>query len=113
MKKIISIASLYMFPVLAFAQVRDADSLFNVINNILNKILPIIISIAVIWFIYNVFNYAILSGDEEAKTKTKNKMIWGIVALFVMVSVWGLVGLLTGTFNLTNSIPNIPLLPRI
>lgn len=107
MKKIISIVSLFMFPVLAFADsVTDADSLFNLVNKILRNILPIIISIAVIWFIYNVFAYAI-SGDEEKKGAAKNNMIWGIVALFVMISVWGLVGVLTKTLNLDTSRPNI------
>lgn len=100
-----------MLPVFAFAQdVNDADSLINLVNNLLKRILPIIISIAVIYFIWNVFSYAI-SGDEEKKEKAKNNMIWGIVALFVMVSVWGLVGILTGTFNLSDAMPKLPGLP--
>ena len=38
-------------------------------------------------------------------------MLWGIVALFVMVSVWGLVNVLKGSFNLDNE--NIPVAPAI
>lgn len=107
MKKIISIVSLFALPSLAFADtVRDADSLFALVRSILGNVLPIIVSIAVIWFIYNVFAYAI-SADEEKKGEAKSRMIWGIVALFVMVSVWGLVGILSKTLNLDPSTPNL------
>jgi hypothetical protein len=38
------------------------------------------------------FIYA--SGNEDAIEGGKRKMIWGILALFTIVSVWGLVALL-------------------
>lgn len=31
-------------------------------------------------------------------------MIWGIIALAVMLSVWGLVGILGSTFNIGTSV---------
>ena len=38
-------------------------------------------------------------------------MIWGISALFVIVSIWGLVGILQGTFGVsgggTTAIPGV------
>ena len=33
-------------------------------------------------------------------------MIYGIIGLFVMVSIWGLVAILSGTFDLKNDIPD-------
>lgn len=98
MKKILSIISTFFFPVLAFAAVDDADSLFVLVNSILTQILPIIIAIAVIFFVYNAFMYMI-AADEGRKGEAKSKMIYGIIALFVMVSVWGLVAVLSGTFG--------------
>ncbi len=113
MKKIISIVSLYAFPALTLAQgtVTDANSLFATVNSILNSILPIIISIAIIYFVYNAFMYMI-AADEERKGEAKSKMIYGIIALFVMVSVWGLVNVLRGTFNLSTSTIAPPTLLR-
>ena len=113
MKKIISIVSLYALPTLAFAAVTDANSLFTEAQNILKKVLPIIISIAVIYFVYNAFNYMIVA-DEEKKGEAKSRMIYGVIALFVMVSVWGLVGILSGTFGFsTTDAPTLPGLPNI
>jgi len=92
--------------------VTDASSLFTLANNILKSVLPIIIAIAVIYFVYNAFNYMI-AADEERKGEAKSKMIYGIVALFVMVSVWGLVEILSGTFGFTGGetpgdLPGLP-----
>lgn len=108
MKKVISIVSLYALPVLVLADsVTDADTLFTAVERILDRILPVIIAIAVIYFVYNAFMYMI-AADEERKGEAKSKMIYGIIALFVMVSVWGLVNILTGTFDLKKSTPALP-----
>ena len=112
MKKIISILSLYAFPVLVLAadaadSVTNANSLFTKIQDIIKLILPIIIAIAVIYFVYNALMYMI-AADEERKGEAKSKMIYGIIALFVMVSVWGLVNILKGTFSLDNTTPSTP-----
>jgi hypothetical protein len=40
-----------------------------------------------------------MSSDEAGKEKAKSKMIWGIIAIAVIVSVWGLVGILQGIFG--------------
>lgn len=113
MKKIISIVSLFAFPVLVLAQnVVDANSLFAKVNSILNSILPIIIAISVIYFVYNALMYMI-AADEDRKKEAKSKMIYGIIALFVMVSVWGLVNVLSGTFGFTTTTaPSLPSLPN-
>lgn len=113
MKKIFSIVSTFAFPALAFAQgsVTDADSLFSLVNSILKSVLPIIIAIAVIYFVYNAFMYMI-AADEERKGEAKSKMIYGVIALFVMISVWGLVNLLSGTFGFDLAQPPVPPLPR-
>ena len=112
MKKITSIVSLYALPVLVLADsVTDANSLFTLANNILKSVLPIIIAIAVIYFVYNAFSYMI-AADEDRKVEAKSKMIYGIIALFVMVSVWGIVNVLSGTFGFTTtSAPTLPGLP--
>lgn len=97
-------------PALAFAQVGDAESLANRITEIINLIIPIIIALAVVYFLWGVFQYAI-AGDEEKKKSAKDTMIYGVIAIFVMVSVWGLVNILVGTFGLNTGAPDVPELP--
>lgn len=72
------------------------------IAQLINSAIPILISLAVLFFIYGVIQYAI-AKDEEAKTGGRSAMIWGLIALLVIVSVWGLVALLKNTFYLGGS----------
>ncbi len=69
-----------------------------VLDGILRPIVPVLIGLAVVVFIYGVLTLMFSDGDK--KEEGKQYMIWGIVGLFVMVSVWGLVAVLQGTFNL-------------
>lgn len=108
MKKLAYIAVLSLvIPLSASAQITDLGDVFQFINDLINTILPIIIAAAVVYFIYGIAVY-VMAGDDEAKAAAKDKIIYGIIGLFVMVSVWGLVNILTNTFfggNVTNSAP--------
>ena len=75
---------------------------------VINKfIIPILVTLAVVIFIWGVSNFVLNAGDEEAREKGKQFMIWGIIALFVIVSVWGIVKLLTTTFGFGSVIPQL------
>ena len=76
--------------------------IFSFIQNLLNTVLPIIIAAAVVYFVWGMFQL-FLAGDEEKKEKAKTTIIYGVIAIFVMVSVWGLVNILVRTFGLDNT----------
>lgn len=110
MKKAFPIAA-YLLPVLAFAQTGAAE-IIGKVSDILNLIIPLIIGLAVVVFLWGVLKY-VTAGESDDKSAARGLMIYGIIAIFVMVSVWGLVNLLIGTFELDNSIPgDIPEVPR-
>ena len=61
-------------------------------------LIPFIISLGLIIFLIGVMGY-VRSGDNEEKRKMgRDLMLFGIVALFVMVGVWGFVRILYSTF---------------
>ena len=69
---------------------------------------PIIFTLAFIYFIVGVIKY-VISDSEKDKAKGRQFMIWGIVALFAMVSVWGLVRVIGNTFGIgTGALPLLP-----
>ena len=105
MKNIIKLSVLgsILFPVFAYAQLIPSQttnvfSILGTISNIFKVLIPILITLATVWFIWGVIEY-VVGGDEEAKKKGKDKMIYGIIGLVVIVSVWGIVALLTNTFG--------------
>jgi hypothetical protein len=47
------------------------------------------------------------AGDEGKRKEGRGIMIWGVVALFVMVSIWGLVNFIGDAFGIEES-PDVP-----
>lgn len=111
MKKFAFISASLTLPFLAFAQsINSIQSAGQFIITLINTVaVPVIFAIAFIVFIWGVFQYFVLSGgNEEKQADARNLMIYGIVGLFVMASVWGLVNILIGTFNFNSNTPNYP-----
>lgn len=87
------------------------------IQNIFNYLIPILITLGVVYFVWGVVRYVIADG-EEAKTKGRDSMIFGIIGLAVIVSMWGLVNIITSTFDLgkdseTNKAPSADELQKL
>ncbi|KKS04695.1 MAG: hypothetical protein UU82_C0010G0020 [Candidatus Nomurabacteria bacterium GW2011_GWC2_41_8] len=81
------------------------DLLCYITRIINDSVIPLIFALATVMFVWGMVNFFILNADEEVKrAQGKQFMIWGIVALAVMLSVWGLVGILGSTFNVDSSI---------
>jgi len=104
MKKILSSLTLSLLPTVAFAQTGPINlqnirgAIFQV-GELINILLPIVVALALLFFFWGLAKFILASGDEDAKDEGKRIMIWGVLALFVMASVWGLVaffGNLTG-----------------
>lgn len=81
------------------------------LSEILSAVLPFLIALGVVFFVWGVISY-VIAGDEEAKTAGRDRMIFGIIGLAVIIGVWGLVKIVTNTFELTSqgsiSLPVLP-----
>lgn len=103
-----------VLPSVSFAQVTGCDTpagiqrLFCLVNGIINGIIPILIGLAVLLFLYGIVRYIMDGKNPEGRSDASKFMVWGIVAIFVMVSVWGLVGLLTTTIFGSGATPTVP-----
>ena len=74
-----------------------------------DSVIPFLFALAIVMFIWGAVKFFIINSDEEAKREQgKQFMIWGIIALAIMLSVWGLVGILTSTFGVRGNV-----LPRV
>lgn len=75
-----------------------AGTFVNIINDVL---VPLLFAVAFIVFLYGVAKAYIFSGgDEEARSNGHKYILWALIGFAVMVSVWGLVNIVTGTFGL-------------
>ena len=89
----IALFTLSALPVLA----QSAPTLGNIqvlaqsIGSIVSTLLPVVVAIALLGFFWGLAKFIFAAGDESKKEEGKRVMVWGVIALFVMVSVWGLV----------------------
>ena len=88
------------FPVAVSAQ-TTLGGMVSVVGQILTAIVPVLVAVAMAVFIWGVIRYVSAGDSEEGRTKARNTIVWGIVALFAIVAVWGLVTVIGNTFNVT------------
>jgi len=69
------------------------------IGIILTPLISLIVSLAVAYFVWGVSKYILHGGDPEKRKEGYRMMIYGVIAIFVMVSVWGFVNMLINTFG--------------
>ncbi len=107
MKKLAYLGASFALPMLAFAQAQNVQQLGDTVIRIINTTLvPLVFALAFIVFLWGVFQFFIAgASDEEKREGGKSLMIYGFIGFFVMVSVWGIVNLLVGTFNLNSNAP--------
>ena len=108
MKKFSLIAIPFLFPLVAFGQnLQGVRNWIVAIKEFVNLAIPIAAGLALLYFFYGLAMFILKSGDDDAKTEGKNKMIWGIVALFVLSSVWGLTRFLGTQLGISNGDENV------
>lgn len=71
-------------------------------------IVPFLFALATAAFIFGVITYYINPLNEEKKKKGKEFITGGLIALFLMVSMWGIVAIFTDTFEIDNVVPQLP-----
>ena len=71
----------------------------STIGSLFGFILPVLVALGVVYFVWGVIMYVIADG-EEAKKKGRDSMIYGIIGLAVIIGLWGLVTIVLTTFGL-------------
>ena len=93
-------------PVLA-----SAASLFDTLalfNTFLNALIGLFITLAIVVFFWGLIKYLFGLDSSESKAEGLQIMMYGVIAILVMVSIWGIIRLLQNTFKVTSTDPIIP-----
>jgi len=112
--------TMFMFPMLVSAQLtREGGgggtfetlivNLQELINNVL---LPFVMALAFLVFVWGMFQYFIAgAGNEESREKGKSLMIWATVAFLFIIVFWGVINFLIGTLGLNTQPPPVIVAP--
>ena len=78
----------------------DLQDILLTIGDLINIATPIVVALALLYFFWGLATYILNQGNEKKKEGGREIMIWGIVALFIMVSVWGIINVVRDTFSI-------------
>jgi len=108
MKKYLSIITVsFLSPLVAFAALDKTSDLIKAVGKLISQLTVIAGGVALLVFLWGLAKFIFKSGDEKSHEEGMNLMKWGIVALFVMVSVWGIIGFMQNALGL----PQTPVTP--
>ena len=114
-KDIVFIANftLIFLPKLSFAALLGLEDFLKDVLSLINLIVPVLIAMAVAFFFWGMILFIKDSGNDKSREEGKQKMLWGIVALFVMVSIFGILNFLSDVLNIDVSSPLPAVSPTI
>lgn len=94
-----------VFPLLASAQLSGTRRLIDAVGDLIRILIVVVSALALLAFLWGLAKFIFKLGGEgeKAVAEGKNLMKWGLIALFVMVSVWGIIYFIQGELGLTRS----------
>lgn len=106
--KIITISVLSLFTGISIASAQGVNgtpilSLLGLAQTVISQSVPILIGLAMVTFFYGIVMF-LWKGKEGGETleKAKHFMIYSLVAIFVMVSIWGIIAVMQNIFGVNN-----------
>lgn len=96
-KKKIALLLISILPTSSFAAGMDFRSFSqNIYENIFTLIVDLIFVASIVFFAWSVFRIVSAQGDK--RDELKGKLFWGVLALFLMTSIWGILQIGGETF---------------
>lgn len=67
---------------------------------IINPLILLLFALALVYFLYGIFEFISNQENEEKKTKGKTHMMWGIIGITIMLGVFMIMKVIMNTFNI-------------
>ncbi|OGZ47316.1 MAG: hypothetical protein A3J54_03425 [Candidatus Ryanbacteria bacterium RIFCSPHIGHO2_02_FULL_45_13b] len=107
----ISLITIYFFiPFFTYAAEESITitAIFNRLTQVLNLLIPFLVLLATVVFLFGVLNYITAGGDEKKLKEAKSVILWGIIALAIMLTAWGFVEIVIDFIFGNETLPPLP-----
>jgi len=94
-----------------FAHAQTIGSLFDSLTLLFNGIISVLLGLALVAFFWGLVKFVAHAGDEKTHEEGRQLMIWGMIAIFVMVALWSILGFIQTELGL-NFPPILGALPQ-
>ncbi|MFA6315555.1 MAG: hypothetical protein WC648_04285 [Candidatus Paceibacterota bacterium] len=78
---------------------KFGETISPIITHVVYPILGLMFAVAVLVFAYGVLQLVIRPDDGEARDNAKRSILYGIFGIFIMISAWGIVYLVSNTLK--------------
>lgn len=104
-----SIVSMFamIIPAISFAATtKTLKDLIVVLVSYIDLALKALMGFAVLMFVWYIIQYFIRGGASKERAEAAQYLMWSVFGFFVILSFWGIVNILVGTFGLGTAADN-------
>jgi len=96
------LVTLLLSPTIALAELTGTKDLITAVEGLINPLIGVLVGLALLAFFWGLAKFIFRAGgDEKAVEEGKKIMKWGLIALFIMISVWGIISFIQSELNLS------------
>ncbi len=113
-KRVAAVAVLFVAPIAAFADgtLSNLQTLATNSLSILNTVITIVFVLAILVFGWGVVKYVSSAGNPEKEKEARSFLWWGVIGIFVLASIFGLVKFIGSATGIDQNIGNITI-PKV
>lgn len=98
-----------LLPFFAYAEESvTITAIFNRLTQVLTLLIPFLTLLATVVFLWGVLQYITAGADEKKIEEAKQVVVWGIIALAVMLTAWGFVKIVIDAIFGGETLPPLP-----
>jgi hypothetical protein len=95
----LNINLLFVYSQNSITAIVEAKSQAWILDNIINPVMSLVLSIAVLVFFYGTVRFILDRNKPEQNANSKKAMFWGLIGIFIIASVWQIMDFVAGMFN--------------
>lgn len=91
------------FAIIPTAEASVATLVQSINRVIINPIIILMFALAAVYFIYGLTKYVLSPDNEEVRKASKSHMLWGVIGMVIMISVFGIMNIILTTLKVPKS----------
>ena len=94
-----------MFIKTAYAASANLNEfIVNVNSMIIQPLINFLFALAIVYFLYGMFQFFSNQENEEKKTTGKSHMLCGVIGIPIMMGVWAILGVVINTLGISGQV---------
>ena len=90
------------FQIIPIAEASVVTLMRSIDRVIINPLIVFLFALAMAYFIFGIVKYLLSPGNEEVRKQSRSQMIWGVIGMFIMISVFGIMRMILTSLGENN-----------